>query len=266
MPLMKRREFLLAALGLPAYGVAAMAEAGPHYSARLIGGETAMGRWRAGLDITLDRGWKTYWRMPGDAGVPPQFDWSRSRNVESATVLWPAPKRFVDQGGETVGYKDRIVFPVDVVAADPALPIELALDAFLGVCENVCIPVKLDMALAQSDPAPADASLIAAFAARVPRKVDAQSRFRVTGAALAGTGGGYALALRLAGEGFDSGLDIFVEGSDFVYFHGPRPAGEKGLFRLRIDGLEDPKKLHGSALTLTMTAGDIRLEQDVVVD
>ncbi|MGE4253525.1 MAG: protein-disulfide reductase DsbD domain-containing protein [Parvibaculaceae bacterium] len=256
----------MAALGLPAFSSVANAGAGPHYSARLIGGEAATGSWRIGLDITLAKGWKTYWRMPGDAGVPPQFDWSRSRNVKSTTVLWPAPKRFIDQGGETVGYKDRVVFPVDVAAADPARPIDLALDAFLGVCDIVCIPVKLDMALVQSQPAPADASLIAAFAARVPQRADAQSPFRVAGAALAEADGKFDLALRLAGQGFDRDLDIFVEGGDFAYFRGPRPAGEEGLFHLRIDGLKDPQKLKGRPLTLTMTAGDIRLEQDVVVD
>ena len=61
------------------------------------------------------QGWKTYWRMPGDAGIPPQFDWSGSQNVKSVEVLWPAPQRFIDSGGETVGYKDRVVFPLRIV-------------------------------------------------------------------------------------------------------------------------------------------------------
>jgi DsbC/DsbD-like thiol-disulfide interchange protein len=265
MPVIKRRELLVAALCLPAYSLAANA-GGPHYSARLIGGETEKGSWRVGLDIRLAKGWKTYWRMPGDAGVPPQFDWSRSQNMGSATVLWPAPRRFIDEGGETVGYKDRVVFPVDVVAADPSRTIDLALDAFLGVCEFICIPVKLAMTLAEGDPTPADASLIAAFAARVPQRVDPHSPFRVTGTTLVETESKFHLALRLAGRGFDGDLDIFVEGGDPAYFREPRPAGEEGLFHLAVDGLTDPKKLKGRTLILTMTAGDIRLEQDVVVD
>lgn len=265
-PLMKRREWLFAALGLPAFSLVAHAGTVPRYSARLIGGETVAGNWRAGLDLVLDKGWKTYWRVPGDAGVPPEFDWSRSRNIKSVTVLWPAPKRFIDKGGETIGYKDRVVFPLDVVAEDPGQPVELALAAFLGVCEIICIPVKLDMSLVQSQPTPADASLIAAFAARVPQKVDAQSPFHVAKASLVETEGQFDLALRLAGQGFDKGLDIFVEGSDFAYFREPRPGSEEGLVLLRIDGLKDAQKLRGRRLTLTMTAGDIRLEQDVVVD
>jgi DsbC/DsbD-like thiol-disulfide interchange protein len=266
MRLVKRRELLFAAFGLPAFSLAVHAGTGPSYSARLIGGETEGGNWRAGLDLTLDAGWKTYWRVPGDAGVPPQFDWSRSRNVRTATMLWPAPRRFTDQGGETIGYKERVVFPVDVVARDPSRPIDLALDAFLGVCEKICIPVKLDLSLVQSQPVPADASLIAAFAARVPQKINAQSPFHVAGVTLEETDGKFDLVLGLEGQGFDKDLDIFVEGSDFAYFHKPRPAREKSHVLLRIDGLKDAQELKGRSLILTMTAGDIRLEQDVVVD
>jgi DsbC/DsbD-like thiol-disulfide interchange protein len=266
MLLMNRRKLLLASLGLPALSVAASAGAGPHYSARLIAGETVQGTWRAGLDISLDKGWKTYWRMPGDAGVPPQFDWSRSRNVKSVTVLWPAPKRFVDKSGETVGYKDRVVFPLDVVAKDPAQTIELVLDAFLGVCEVICIPVKLDLSLKQSAASPEDASVIAAFAARVPQKADARSYFHVAQASLVEAHSRIELALRLAGQGFEKDLDIFVESGDLAYFRAPQPTGDKGIVHLPIDGLKDASRLRGRPLTLTMTAGDIRLEQDVVVD
>ena len=67
-------------------------------------------------------------------------------------------------------------------------------------------------------------------------------------------------------EGFDDGLDVFVEGSDFAYFRAPRPAGDPADVHLPIDGLKGEEQLRGKTLTLTMIAGDIRLEQDVVVD
>lgn len=263
---MQRRQLLLAALSLPALTLRARAGADMHYTARLIGGETLNGVWRAGLDITLDKGWKTYWRMPGDAGVPPQFDWSSSKNVKSANVLWPAPQRYTDGGGETVGYKDRIVFPLDLTPADAGQPIELTLAAFFGVCEAICIPAKFDAALLQAEPQPADTSLIAAFAARVPQKVDSAAPFQVARATLTPGGDKPALALELTGKGFDGDLDIFVEGSDFAYFRSPRRIGGTSAVELPIDGLKDPAQLKGKPLTLTMVAGDIRLEQDVVVD
>ena len=86
----------------------------------------------AGIELTLADGWKTYWRMPGDAGVPPAFDWSGSTNVASVKVLYPAPHRMHEAGAETVGYKTSVVFPVEVVPKDPAQPIDLALVMELG--------------------------------------------------------------------------------------------------------------------------------------
>lgn len=263
---MQRRQFLFTALSLPAFTLAARADTGMHYTVRLIGGETQNGVWRVGLDITLDKGWKTYWRMPGDAGVPPQFDWSGSKNVKSVTVLWPVPKRYTDAGGETVGYKQRVVFPLDITAADAGQPINLALDAFFGVCEIVCIPAKFDAVLLQGEAKPAEASLIAAFAARAPQKADVGSRFHVARAAVTEEAGKPALAVSLAGAGFDNDLDIFVEGGDFAYFRAPRRTSDRAVVHLPIDGLKDPAKLKGKSLTLTMVAGDIRLEQEVVVD
>src|SRR5215213_8372431 len=59
---------------------------------------------RAGLQIKLGPGWKTYWRYPGDSGVPPRFDFSRSENLGELSVLWPAPHRFTDDGGTSIGY------------------------------------------------------------------------------------------------------------------------------------------------------------------
>lgn len=263
---MQRRQFLFVALGLPVFTMAARAGSGQHYAVRLISGETQYNIWRAGLDITLDQGWKTYWRMPGDSGVPPQFDWSGSTNVKSVDVLWPVPKRYTDASGETVGYMDRVIFPLDIAAEDPTQPIALALDAFFGVCEVVCIPAKFDAALEQGGASPADASVIAAFAARVPEKVGAGSHFRAVRATVAREDDKPMLAVSLAGSGFDGELDIFVEGSDFAYFRAPRRTIDSTVVHLPIDGLKDPTTLQGKPLRLTMVVGDIRLEQDVVVD
>ena len=69
----------------------------PETQARLIAASSAVGsapRLTIGFQIRLAQGWKTYWRSPGDAGMPPQLDWSESQNLEDAEILWPAPKRF----------------------------------------------------------------------------------------------------------------------------------------------------------------------------
>jgi DsbC/DsbD-like thiol-disulfide interchange protein len=96
--------------------------------------------YRAGVEVRLAPGWKTYWRYPGDSGVPPRFDFAGSQNVKSVTVRYPAPHRFTDESGTSIGYKTNVVFPLDIVPADPAKPVRLALKLDYALCEKICIP------------------------------------------------------------------------------------------------------------------------------
>ena len=96
-----------------------------------------------GIAIQLQPGWKTYWRTPGDSGVPPRFDFSKSDNVEAVTVLWPAPMKFDDgAGGYSLGYKQ----PGRAAAADRRQnadkPVTLRADINYAVCDKLCIPVE----------------------------------------------------------------------------------------------------------------------------
>jgi DsbC/DsbD-like thiol-disulfide interchange protein len=68
----------------------------------------------AGVEITMAEGWKTYWRNPGEAGVPPSFDWAGSSNTASIKVAYPAPMRLVDPAAEMIGYKTSVLFPIEV--------------------------------------------------------------------------------------------------------------------------------------------------------
>src|SRR4029078_13028727 len=101
----------------------------------------------AGVEIALAEGWKTYWRMPGDAGVPPNFDWSGSTNVGSLQVLYPAPMRMSEPGAETVGYKVSVLFPVEIVPKDPSRPVNVVLVMEFGVCREICIPAEAKFTL-----------------------------------------------------------------------------------------------------------------------
>lgn len=117
-----------------------------HSQARLVA-DSADGP-RAGVEIMLEKGWKTYWRYPGDSGVPPHFDWSGSENLASAAVRWPAPQLFKDESGmKSIGYHDRVVFPVAIKPADPALPVKLHLKVDFAVCEKLCVPADAQMNL-----------------------------------------------------------------------------------------------------------------------
>jgi DsbC/DsbD-like thiol-disulfide interchange protein len=118
-----------------------------HAQARLLADSGSDGP-RAGIEIRLEKGWHTYWRYPGDAGVPPKFDWSGSENLDSAKVQWPAPEKIVDQSGlKSIGYQDRVVFPVAIKPSDPGLPIRLHLKIDFAVCEKLCVPADAAMEL-----------------------------------------------------------------------------------------------------------------------
>jgi len=137
--------------------------------ARLIAGGGGL----AGFEISLDPGAITYWRDPGDAGLPPTLDFSASDNVASVEPLFPAPKRIHEaDGGEAFGYDRGVVLPLRVAPRDPAKPATLRLKADFAVCEKVCLPARahLELSLPSAPPSPYASAIEAALSA-VPRPV-----------------------------------------------------------------------------------------------
>lgn len=127
------------------------------------GYQTENGSRMAALDLALAPGWKTYWRSPGDAGIPPTFDWSGSENVKSVRLHWPAPEVFQVNGMQTIGYHERLVLPVEITPADPSQPVRLRVRMDLGVCDEICLPASLDLAADLATPGAPDASIKAAL-------------------------------------------------------------------------------------------------------
>lgn len=122
---------------------------GVSVATRLESAQSAVGDGRvsAALHMTLESGWKTYWRVPGDSGLAPMFDWSGSKNVQSIELLWPTPRAFDELGERFYGYKGDIRWPLRVVAQDPDQPIDLSLKLDFGVCSDVCIPTSIRSSL-----------------------------------------------------------------------------------------------------------------------
>jgi DsbC/DsbD-like thiol-disulfide interchange protein len=119
----------------------------------------------AAVDLQLAPGWKTYWRSPGDAGIPPTFDWSRSENVKSVRLHWPTPEVFDLNGMQSIGYHERLVLPIEVTPEDPARPVRLSLEMSLGVCDEICMPAVVDLSTTLTAPGAPDDSIRAALAA-----------------------------------------------------------------------------------------------------
>ena len=106
----------------------------------LDAGTLPVGLRLVGIQIHLDPGYKTYWRDPGDSGLPPVFDWQGSENVATVDVRWPVPVRFADGSGSSIGYKDSVILPVLVTLRDTAQRARLKLKIDYGICAELCVP------------------------------------------------------------------------------------------------------------------------------
>src|SRR5580700_10399071 len=141
-----------------------------HSAVRLLAGSRSGAVLLGGIAFQLQPGWKTYWRTPGDSGVPPRFDFSKSENVEAVTVLWPAPTKFDDgAGGHSMGYQKQIVLPLRIVAKNPDKPVTLRADINYAVCEKLCIPVEANAELAFNSVASTEDSALFAALDTVPK-------------------------------------------------------------------------------------------------
>jgi DsbC/DsbD-like thiol-disulfide interchange protein len=132
----------------------------------LPGWRTPDGTRMTALRLRLAPGWKTYWRAPGEAGIPPSFDWRGSRNVGSVSFHWPEPQVFDLNGYRTLAYGEELVLPIEVTPKDPGAPVSVAAKVALGVCEDVCVPVSLSIEAELPDIADADPVIEAALASQ----------------------------------------------------------------------------------------------------
>jgi DsbC/DsbD-like thiol-disulfide interchange protein len=247
----------------PTQGIAADASSwdGDARSAvRLLAGSRPAGSGflHAGIEVRLAAGWHTFWRYPGDSGIPPQFDFAGSRNVKSVEVMWPAPQRIAEAGITTIGYEVGVIFPLRVIPQDATRPVELHLKLDYAICEKLCVPAEGRGKLALSGGATSqDAALIAAEG-RVPRKVR--------------LGEGQTLAVksvqRAAGAGkprvvvdvvAPAGVDLFAEGPTPQWAL-PVPEPVAGTppgtarFAFELDGAPTGERYEGAAITLTAVA------------
>ena len=98
-----------------------------------------------GLEINLEKNWKTYWRLPGKIGLKPIFNFNKSENIKSAEIIWPTPIIFGDPSLWSIGYKDGVTLPIKITPIDNSKPIKLEIEAYIGICEDVCIPYAFDI-------------------------------------------------------------------------------------------------------------------------
>jgi DsbC/DsbD-like thiol-disulfide interchange protein len=248
---MDRRVLISTLLSLP---FAAPARAALPWSAKFVSAGFDGTAYQAGLHIMLDKGWKTYWRNPGEAGIPPDIRALTSDNLESLTIDFPLPLRIKDESGEALAYHDEVLFPLHLKPKDASKSLTAQMSSFFGVCEQVCTPAKFegDLSFAPSSAPMPDAALIAKWQALVPKP-----RSIITAAKVSDK----FLVLDLV----QPVNDVFVEGPDRYYFRGPDFSREPGKVWLAIDGLKNPGDLKAVDLRITVDANGQGLEQHITV-
>lgn len=263
---------LMAGVPMAAAELASPWSEGYNSKARLLAGRSTDGgpdsaRLFVGIEIAIAKGWKTYWRTPGDSGgVPPNIDVSASENVAAATVLYPAPERLTDPTGDAIGYKDSVTFPIEIKPVDPKKPAILTVQIEYGICREICVPAEARLALtipaALSTPLP---SPLRTALAKVPARA---GQIRPTDPKLAAgsaqlTGDKPRLSFQIVYPGGAKGADLFVEAPDGIYLPVPRKTMETGTtldFEVDLTSGLEPKDLVGKTLVLTAVSDAGRSE------
>jgi len=96
----------------------------------------------AAINIKLEDGWKTYWRVPGIGGIAPILNWEKSKNIKNISQIWPTPNIYNEYGLQTIGYKDELLLPLQIQPIDKKQPIHLSVTIDFGICSDVCVPIQ----------------------------------------------------------------------------------------------------------------------------
>ncbi|XSG81000.1 MAG: protein-disulfide reductase DsbD domain-containing protein [Methyloligella sp. ZOD6] len=214
----------------------------------------------AGVEIRMDPGWKTYWKSPGDSGVPPYFDWSGSENLKSAELLYPAPKNLPDAGGQAYGYKGEVVFPVKVTPERADEPIKLKLAMDFGLCKDICIPNHADLALeipAELAPSASDSLIIDRYLAWVPKPVEQGALPEIAEIAQDFDRDEPRLVIDIRYPEDAARTDLFIDaGEDYIPPPMAKGEGKDGTERFVVTfrDKEEVRDLMGEVLTFTMVS------------
>jgi DsbC/DsbD-like thiol-disulfide interchange protein len=241
-----------------------------HSAVRLLAGSRSGAVLLGGIALQLQPGWKTYWRTPGDSGVPPRFDFSKSENIEAVTVLWPAPTKFDDgSGGYSLGYHDQVVLPLRIVAKNADKPVTLRAAINYAVCEKLCIPVEASAELAFTSVASTEDSALFAALDTVPKPANVGDPNPLTIRDVKRDGKSRVLVDVVSPDTRE--INLFVEGPTPDWglpvpkLLDSSPPGVK-RFAFELDGMPPGTNPAGAALKLTLVSGDRAYEFNINLD
>jgi suppressor for copper-sensitivity B len=223
-----------------------------------------------GLEFRLAEGWKVYWRAPGDAGYPPEVNWDGSANLGGSEMRYPVPSRFSIFGLESYGYKDQVVYPIDVKLSEPGAALAVMAEINALACAEICVPLtanlSLDLPNTEAKATPFT-QLIGRWQSRVPVDLSGID-MTVASAQAVGDPTHPTLELLVRSDLPFEALDVFPEAATAFSFGKPELVSTRveGTVLLRVPvGVKGEARLDGAPVTLTLVDGDRFVERSVIV-
>jgi DsbC/DsbD-like thiol-disulfide interchange protein len=250
----------------PAFAAAsAWVELVPEARARLVTADTreADGSVLAGIEIDMPASFKTYWKTPGETGLPTVLDFSASTGLAGHRVLWPYPVIDKSQGYLDYVYPGSTVLPVALMLDGDAAMLDVT--ATLGICSDICAPASARFALPLSlaAPDPGQSIRLRQAAALAPLAWTSGPE-PVGDIALAEDG--KSLTLRVTDTGIDAASLIAATDDPADVFGTPQKSPEPGIFLLPLLGSNGIKGLEGKPVQITFltAAGPFQVSRHVL--
>lgn len=217
----------------------------------LPGWRTEHGTHMAAVRISLAPGWKTYWRAPGDAGIPPQFQWDGSQNIAAAQFHWPIPEVMDQNGMRSIGYHGDVVIPVELTVPDSGAPVQMRGAVQIGVCEDICVPMTFDFDAILPVDGTRDVAILAALADRP--QTQGEAGVGTVSCAIAPLANGLQITTRVPFAQADA---VVIEaGNDAVWVSEPSMTREGNMIVSQADMIH----MDGGAFALDRSAVRITL-------
>ncbi len=276
-PLMKMAQCIATATPLvafllpaPSHGATSEWVTSPGGTVRIVASQPRPdGSIPAILEVQLKPGWKTYWRDPGASGIPPQVTLDPSGGVILKAIRFPAPKTFGEGPGRYAGYDQPVAFPLELKRVANGGDLAIRASVFLGICEDICIPVQGELNLTLKSGGfdnPLDGARIDKAVAALPEAPS--DDFRVTKASFDAAARMIHLDLRLPKAAGGGPVDLFLSGPPGIFFGKPVLGGpgveRRAEIPVKLSGKD--KRLTGKAIALTVRAGGRSMETTLAFD
>jgi len=224
-----------------------------------------------GIKVDLESGWKTYWRMPGEAGEAPKFDWQGSENIDKLEVKYPAPIRFTSQEIDGFGYERSVIFPALIEKKNQSEDAVLNLEADILVCNKLCVPEHHSISYNLSSGGVNNYKQVQSAILKLPTKLNESD---VKNIWLTQEADGIYLNFNLDNiKNIDKSFDLFLENESMdildrpqISFTSGASINVKAKVRYVYDLAKARKEIAGKAVTLTLSNGNRAYEVSTIMN